>query len=136
MDWNKIGDNEKNKIKNGQTKSSSGGLFKRFLSKNPSRSNSTNFTKECIVEEELNSHEGNLIYHDTNEAMRRLSFGDKLTPTSETSKAHVAKPLNMEILQYDEMDIIRMDFRSKQVSSSLASTTNNSHSSTYSSTHS
>ena len=136
MDWNKITDNEKNKIKNGQTKSSSGGLFKRLLSKNPSRSNSTNFTKECIVEEEINSHEGTLIYQDSNEVMRKLSFEDKFALTSETSKAHVAKPLNMEILQYDEMDIIRMDFRSKQVSSSLASTANNSHSSTYSSTHS
>ena len=128
--------NEKNRNKTGQSKTSSGGVFKRFLSKHPSRSNSTNFTKASIAEEEINSHEAKIVFQDANEIMRRLSHEENIRKTSETSKAHVSKPLNMEILQYDEMDILRMDFRSKQVSSSLASTTNNSHSSTYSSTHS
>merc|ERR1712062_821608 len=128
--------NDKNRAKNGTTKNSSGGVFKKLLSKNPSRSNSTNFTKASIAEEETYQYEDKLMIKDTNEEISKLSFGDNLSKFSETSKAHITKPLNMEILQYDEMDILRMDFRSKQVSSSTASTTNNSHSSTYSSTHS
>lgn len=128
--------NDKNRAKNGTTKNSTGGVFKRFLSKNPSRSNSTNFTKASIAEEEPYQYEDKLMVKDTNEEISKLSFGNNLSKFGETSKAHITKPLNMEILQYDEMDILRMDFRSKQVSSSTASTTNNSHSSTYSSTHS
>ena len=123
--------NEKNRIKNGPTKSSSGGVLKRLLSK----SSSTSFAKASIAEEDIDSHEGKIVLQDQNDEFRRSSLVDKITKTTEISKAHITKPLNMEILQYDEMDILRMDFRSKQVSST-ASTTNDSHSSTYSSTHS
>ena len=129
--------NNKNMSKSNDNKNSSGGVFKRFLSKHPSKTNSTKISE--IDEEHISlEHEGKINLYKISEEPSRKSFASNIKQHNcEIHKAHITKPLGMEIIQYDETDIMRMDFRSKQPSST-ASTTNNSHSSsTYSSsTHS
>ena len=129
--------NNKNMSKSNDNKNSSGGVFKRFLSKHPSKTNSMKIVE--IDDEHLNlQQEEKINLHIISEEPSRKSFTSNIKlHNCEMNKAHITKPLGMEIIQYDETDILRMDFRSKQPSST-ASTTNNSHSSsTYSSsTHS
>ena len=127
--------NNKNVGKANTNKNSSGGVFKRLLSRNSSKTNNSNFTKSSIAEENMTSHQDIQTHLELNDEQKRKSFCSKNIRNSEMNRAHITKPVEMEIIQYDEVDIMRMDFRSKQTSS-LASTTNDSHSSTYSSTHS
>ena len=130
--------NAQKALNNKNASGRSGSVFKRFLSKHPSGTKNHGFKFEtpCIVEETIISSEGRKQSSDINDQRRIQSLNGKNMINKDTKELMAKRPIDMEIIQYDEMDIIRMDIRSKQASSSSTTTstaTNHSHSSAYSS---